>query len=414
MSLQADKPSFDPMQVRGDFPMLQCTMHGHPLIYLDSAATAYKPQVVIDAISGFYSHGYGTVLRGVYQLAEQANDAYQAARDKVRSFLGAASTEEIIFCRSTTDAINMAAQSFAKAHIAAGDVILLSEMEHHSNLLPWQFIAAERGAQLHFIPINEQGELCLESYYRLLEQLKPKIVAVTHVSNVLGTVNPIHTLAKAAHVAGAVILVDGAQAIPHFPVDVQALDVDFYAFSGHKLYGPTGIGILYGRAALLNSMPPYQGGGSMVDKVTYTTATYLPLPWKFEAGTMMLAEVIGLGAAIDYVEKHNLAAIGEYEQKLLKYALQRLSKVKNCTVYGQPAHRESVISFNIQGIHPLDLGTWLDLKGVAIRTGHHCAQPLLQRLAVKATARMSIGMYSTYADVDAFIDAVEQATVALS
>lgn len=398
---------------REDFPMLQHTMHGKPLVYLDSAATAQKPYSVIDATTSFYRDNYATVLRGVYELADHANVLFQSSREKVRRFLNARTSEEIIFCKSTTDAINMAAYSFGKKFLQPGDTILISEMEHHSNLVPWQFVCEERGALLHTIPIDEKGELCRTSYRALLERLSPKIVAVTHVSNVLGTVNPIAELAAEAHASGAVILVDGAQAAPHLPVDVQAADIDFYAFSGHKLYGPNGVGVLYGKEKLLNEMPPYQGGGSMVDKVTFETTTYNQLPWKFEAGTMMLAEVVGLGAAIDYIEKIGFEAIMAWESSLLKYAVSRLEELPTITIYGKPQKRESVVSFNIQGVHHLDLGTWLDLKGVAIRTGHHCAQPLYQRLGAHGSARLSVGLYNSYEDIDSCVNAIEEAIVTL-
>lgn len=390
-----------------DFPMLQKTMHGQPLVYLDSAATTHKPQVVIDSVTSFYQDHYSTVLRAIYELAEYANTLYQNARSKAQEFIHAAKSEEIIFTRSTTDAINLVASSYGKAFIRPGDTVLITAMEHHSNLVPWQMMCEERGAKLIAAPFDENGDLILEKFAELINQHRPKIVAVTHVSNVLGTLNPIKELADIAHAAGAHILVDGAQSVPHIPVNVQDLNVDFYAFSGHKLYGPTGVGILYGRADLLNEMPPVEGGGAMVDKVTLEKTTYNVLPWKFEAGTMMLAEIIGLGTAIDYVQNIGLENISRWEKSLLNYALEQMQTIQGIHILGTPKIRESVISFTIDGIHPLDLGTMLDLKGIAIRTGHHCAQPLLHHYDLTSTARISFGLYNTKKDVDKFIEALQ-------
>lgn len=391
---------------RSDFPMLSKTMHGKPLVYLDSAATAHKPLSVIQAVDSFYRDHYATVLRAIYELAGYANTAYQEARVKVQQFINAPIPEEIIFTRSATDAVNLVAYSYGKAFIRPGDTVMITEMEHHSNLVPWQIMCEDRGAKLIVAPIDDAGNLLLDKFESLLKEHKPKIIAVTHVSNVLGTLNPIAQLAVLAHTHGAHLLVDGAQAVSHLPVDVQDLDVDFYVFSGHKLYGPTGVGILYGKTDLLNAMPPAQGGGSMVDKVTFEHTTYNIPPWKFEAGTMMLAEIIGLGAAIDYLQQFSMQKVHAWEQHLLSYALERMQEVDGVNVLGAPAQRESVISFTVEGVHPLDIGSMLDLKGVAIRTGHHCAQPLLHRYGLNSTARISFGIYNTPQEIDYFIEAL--------
>lgn len=401
----------DFIKLRQDFPILRQTMHGHPLIYLDSAATAQKPQCVIDTITDFYSCHYGTVHRAVYELSVFATNEYEAARQKVQSFLNAAYVEEIIFTRGTTDAINLVASSFGKAFLKPGDEVLISEMEHHSNIVPWQLACQAHNAVLKVIPINDKGELLIENYKELLSE-KTKIVAVTHVSNALGTVNPIKLMADLAHQNGAKILVDGAQGAPHMPVDVQALDVDFYAFSGHKICGPTGIGILYGKRELLNILPPYQGGGDMIKTVSFAHTTYNELPLKFEAGTPLIAEVMGLGSAIDYLSTIGMAHIQEYEQTLLLYATERMKSLPGVSIIGNAVDKGAIISFVVEGIHPLDIGTMLDLKGVAIRTGHHCAQPLIQRLAVPATARASFAFYNTIDEIDRFIAALRE-TIAM-
>lgn len=406
-------PLIDLSSLRADFPMLKRTMHGHPFIYLDSAATAHKPEKVIKAVQRFYQDEYATVLRAVYELAETANRLYQEARCKAQSLINAPRSEEIIFTRGTTDAINLVAYSFGKAFVNKGDVIMITEMEHHSNLVPWQIMCEDRGAQLAVAPINADGDIDLNVLHELLTTLKPKLLAITHVSNVLGTLNPIKQITKMAHEAGAKVLVDGAQSISHIPVDVQDLDVDFFTFSGHKIYGPTGVGILYGKKELLEIMPPAQGGGSMVDTVTFEKTTYNMIPWKFEAGTMMLAEIIGLAAAIDYVQDVGFKAIQSWEKALMAYALERMQRVDGLHIIGQPVHRESVISFTVDGVHPLDIATMLDLKGIAIRTGHHCAQPLLRKLGHTSTSRISWGIYNNQADVDAFIDAITVSLVKL-
>ncbi len=389
----------DVKQIRQDFPMLGKTMHGHPLVYLDSAATSQKPQVVIDCIYDFYRNHYGTVHRAVYELAIRSSEDYQKTRQKVKAFLNASQVEEIIFTRGTTESINMVAYSFGKAFVRPGDEILISAMEHHSNIVPWQLLCEDRGATLKVIPMNEKGELLLDEYAKLLSP-KTKLVAVTHVANSLGTINPIKEIVEKAHEAGAKVLVDGAQSAPHLKIDVQELDVDFFVFSGHKLMGPTGIGILYGKAELLDLMPPYQGGGDMIETVTFSKTTYNVLPLKFEAGTPMIAEVMGLGAAIDYLNQIGLDRIQAYEHRLLDYATDKLSQIPGLRIIGQAAQKGALISFVIDGIHSLDIGTLLDLKGIAVRTGHHCAQPVMKFFNVPATARASFAFYNTFEEID--------------
>ena len=394
-------------KIRQDFPMLSKTMHGKPLIYLDSSATAQKPQCVIDAIQNFYQNHYSTVHRTVYELAVSATHQYQETRQKVQKLLNAKKVEEIIFSRGTTDSINMAAYSFGKAFIKPGDEILLTELEHHANIVPWQIMAEDRGAILKVAPIDDKGDLKLEEFAKLLNS-KTKLVAITHVSNSLGTINPIKEIIKMAHAAGAKVLVDGAQAIPHMKVDVQDLDADLYAFSGHKFYGPTGIGILYGKEGLLNAMPPYQGGGDMIDKVYFDKTTYNVLPLKFEAGTPLIAEVIGLGAAIDYINNIGIAEITLYEQELLKYTTAKMERIKGLHIIGHPKQKASIISFIVDGVHPLDIGTLLDLKGIAIRTGHHCTQPVMRRFGVPAMARASFAVYNTKDEIDQFTSHLQE------
>lgn len=393
---------FDVHQWRCHFPMLSKSMHGKPLIYLDSAATAQKPQCVIDSLTDFYQNHYGTVHRAVYELALYATQAYQEVRKKVQRFIHAAKSEEIIFTRGTTESINLIAYAFGKAFVKPGDEILISEIEHHSNIVPWQLLCEDRQAFLRIIPVNDRGELLLDAYASLLSE-KTRLVAVTHVSNSLGTLNPIKEIASMAHRAGAKVLVDGAQSAPHMPVDVQDLNVDFFVFSGHKVCGPTGVGILYGKSELLEKMPPYQGGGDMIEKVTFEKTTYQVPPLKFEAGTPMFAEVIGLGTAIDYLTSIGMEAIQQWEEELLVYATESLSSIKNLKILGTASKKGAIISFLVEGIHPLDIGTMLDLKGVAIRTGHHCAQPAMRRFNVTATARASFYFYNTKEEIDQFI-----------
>lgn len=393
------------LHLRDDFPMLQRTMHGKPLIYFDSAATTQKPKVVIDTIDDFYRNHYGTVHRAVYELAVHATQQYQEIRAKIAKFLNAKKPEEIVYTRGTTESINMVAYSFGKAFVRPGDEVLITEMEHHSNIVPWQILCEDRGAVLKVAPMNDRGELIFEEFVKLLSP-RTKIAAVTHVANSLGTINPIKEIAAAVHGVGGKLLVDGAQSTPHLPIDVQALDADFYVFSGHKVYGPTGIGILYGKEELLNAMPPYQGGGDMIEKVTFEKTTYNVLPMKFEAGTPMIAEVMGLGAAIDYLTHVGMERICEWEHHLLAYATEAMMKVEGLHIIGTAAKKGGIISFSVDGAHPLDIGTMLNLRGVAVRTGHHCAQPTMHHFGVPATARVSFGLYNTEGEIDAFIVAL--------
>lgn len=392
---------------RSDFPMLQKTMHEKPLIYLDSAATAQKPKCVIDAITSFYQDNYGTVHRAVYELAVFATDRYQKVREQIQKFLNAAKTDEIIFTRGTTESINLVAYSFGKAFIKPKDEILISEMEHHSNIVPWQLMAEDRGAVLKVIPFDDSGVLDLNAYQSLLSS-RTRIVSIAHISNALGTINPIKEMIQMAHKAGAFVLVDGAQAAPHHPVDVQDLDADFYVFSGHKTYGPTGIGVLYGKESLLNAMPPYQGGGDMVDKVTFEKTTYNVLPTKFEAGTPLIAEVIGLGSALEYLEKVGRDNIFAWEQELLKSLTAGLKTIPGLRIIGEAPQKGGIASFVIEGIHPLDIGTMLDIKGIAVRTGTLCAQPVMRHFGLESVVRASIGLYTSKEDIAKFIDALKE------
>lgn len=398
----------DVQHIRKDFPMLKKKMHGNPLVYFDSAATAQKPSSVIDAITKFYTEEYGTVHRAVYQLASKSTENYQKSRHKIRKFLNAGKVEEIIFTRGTTESINMVAYSFGKAFIKPGDEILISAMEHHSNIVPWQILCEDRGAVLKVIPMNNQGELLLEEYVKLLNP-RTRLVAVTHVSNSLGTLNPVKEMIAMAHQHGAKVLIDGAQSAPHLKIDVQDLDADFFVFSGHKVMGPTGIGILYGKSDLLNQMPPYQGGGDMIETVTFPKTTYNVLPFKFEAGTPMIAEVIGLAAAIDYIQAIGIELIQNWEQELLIYATEKMEQIPGLRIIGQAPEKGALISFIIEGIHSLDIGTLMDFKGIAMRTGHHCAQPVMRFFNVPSTARISFACYNTKEEVDFFIDSLGHA-----
>lgn len=390
-----------------DFPMLASKMHGKPLIYLDTAATAQKPQAVIEALTTFYCEHYATVHRAIYELSVEATKEYQEARAKVATLLGA-KPEEIIFTRGTTDGINLVASSFSKRFIGKGDEILLTQMEHHSNIVPWQLTEAT----IKVAPIDENGSLIKEEFFKLLTP-KTKIVALAHVSNSLGTLNPVKELIEAAHRVGAKVLVDGAQAAPHMSVNVRDLNADFYLFSGHKFYGPTGIGVLYGKAELLNEMPPYQGGGDMIDQVTFEKTTYNVLPMKFEAGTPIIAEAIALGTAIDYVQKMGLDSIHAYEQNLLKAAQEGMLEIPGLRIIGTAPEKGAIASFVIEGTHPLDIGTLLDLKGIAVRTGHHCAQPTMRHFNISGTARASFAMYNTFEEVETFIKSLHEVACAL-
>ena len=382
---------------RKDFPMI-CDEQ----IYFDTAATAQKPQVVIEALTDFYSHHYGTVNRGVYKLAREATDLYQGARQKVQRFLNAEHTEEIVFTRGTTASLNLLARSYGAAFIRSGDAIIISEIEHHSNIVPWQMMCEERGAVLRIVPVNEAGELIFEEFVAQLDE-KVKLVSLAHLSNVLGTLHPAQKIIEEAHKVGAHVCLDGAQAAAHLPVDVQALDVDFYAFSGHKLYGPTGVGVLYGKRELLEKMEPVEGGGDMIENVTLLETTYTRLPTKFEAGTPMIAEVVALGAAIDYLTEIGMDTVASWEQELLAYATKKLTQVEGLKIIGTSPHKGAIISFTIEKVHPLDLATLLDCRGIAIRTGHHCSQPAMERFGIQSTARLSFGIYNTFEEIDQFV-----------
>ncbi len=391
--------------IRAEFPILRQRVRGKPLVYLDNAATTQKPQVVIDRISRFYAEENSNVHRGVHALSERATDAYEDARRTVARFVGAADPKEIVFVRGTTEAINLAAQSYGRTHVGAGDEVLISAMEHHSNIVPWQLLCDSVGARLRVAPITDEGELRLDAYAQLLSD-RTKIVAVVHVSNALGTVNPIRRMVQLAHARGVPVLVDGAQAVAHMPVDVQALDCDFYAFSGHKVFGPTGIGVLYAKARLLESMPPYQGGGDMISSVTFERTTYNTIPYKFEAGTPNIAGAIGLAAALDYVSQIGLERIGLYEHELVAYGTRALTDIPGLRMTGTTPDKAGILGFVLDGVHPHDIGTILDREGVAIRTGHHCCQPLMERLGVAATARASLALYNTREEIDTLATAL--------
>jgi cysteine desulfurase / selenocysteine lyase len=401
------------LNVRPDFPLLNKKIQGYPLIYFDNAATAQKPQVVIDAISDFYTHRYGTVHRGVYSLSREATEEYDAARRSIQTFLHAAHPEEIIFTRGTTASLNLVARSFAEHFIRPGHAILISEVEHHANIVPWQMLCEQKGAVLRILPVNDAGEWILEALDTLLDE-RVKLVSLAHISNVLGTLNPVKRIIEAAHRVGAYVCLDGAQAAPHLPIDVQDLDVDFYAFSGHKLYGPTGIGVLYGKQSLLERLPPVEGGGDMVELVTLERATYNRLPLKFEAGTPMIAEAIGLKAALAYLTEIGMETIYSWEQELLAYATERLSQIPEVRIVGTAKEKGAIITFIVRGVHPLDLATLLDCRGIAMRTGHHCAQPTLDRFGLSSTARISFGLYNTFEEIDHFLAALSAAIDLLS
>jgi cysteine desulfurase / selenocysteine lyase len=408
---QAPAPAprrLDAEAVRRDFPILASTVNGHPLVYLDSAASAQQPLAVIRAVEEYETHSHANVHRGVHALSQAATAAFEGARERVRRFLNAQSTREIIFVRGTTEGINLVAQAYARPRLKPGDEILITALEHHANIVPWQMVRDETGCALKVAPINRRGELELEEFLRLLSP-RTRVVALAHVSNALGTVLPVKRLIEAAHAHGAVVLVDGAQAVPHSCVDVRALGADFYCFSGHKLYGPTGIGVLYGREELLTAMPPWQGGGDMILTVSFEKTTYNELPWKFEAGTPNIAGAVGLAAAMDYVESLGLEQIAAHEQRLLQMASTALARLPDIELIGTAAHKTSVVSFVMQGVHAHDLGTILDAQGVAVRTGHHCAMPVMTFFGVPATARASFGCYNTESDVEALVAALGRA-----
>ncbi|ADE13871.1 cysteine desulfurase, SufS subfamily [Nitrosococcus halophilus Nc 4] len=398
---------FDIERVRADFPTLQQQVHGRPLVYLDNAATAQKPRPVIEAIDHYYQWDNANIHRAVHQLSERATQAYEAARDKVQRFINAAQREEVVFVRGTTEAINLVAQSFGRNRLQAGDEILLSHMEHHSNIVPWQLLCEQTGAVLKVVPINDAGELRLDEYEKLLSP-RTRLVAMVHASNALGTINPAREIIKLAHAQGVPVLLDGAQAVPHMPVDVQELDCDFYAFSAHKMVGPTGIGVLYGKGQWLEAMPPYQGGGDMILSVSFDKTLYNDPPYKFEAGTPHIAGAIGLGAAVDYLEALGMENVALYEQELSAYATEVLAQIPGLRFIGTAQEKVGVLSFTLEGVHPHDVGTILDHEGIAIRTGHHCAQPVMDRFGVPATARASFALYNTKAEVDALAAGIKR------
>ena len=393
---------------RQDFPILNRRVRGQPLVYLDNAATTQKPRAVIEAMARYYRECNSNIHRGVHTLSQEATERFEEARVKVQRFIHAAHSHEIIFVRGTTEAINLVAQSYGRPHLKPKDEILITAMEHHSNIVPWQLLCEQTGAVLKAVPMNDAGELLLDEYLRLLGS-RTRMLALTHVSNALGTINPIREIIDHAHAHGVPVLVDGAQAVAHMPVDVQALDCDFYAFSSHKLFGPTGIGVLYGKTALLEAMPPYQGGGDMIKSVTLTKTQFNDLPYKFEAGTPHIAGAIGLGAALDYVQEIGFEPIGRHEHELLRYASERVASLPGARIIGTAREKASVLSFVLDGIHPHDLGTVLDCQGIAIRTGHHCAMPVMERFHVPATARASFALYNTPGEADRLCAALRDA-----
>lgn len=398
---------YDIKKIRNDFPILDREVYGHPLVYLDNAATTQKPRCVVEAITNEYFSVNANVHRGIHFLSQQATDLHEAARETVRNFINARSTTEIIFTRGTTESLNLVATSYGETFLKEGDEILLTVMEHHSNIVPWQLLRERKGIVIKVIPMSDEGELDLTTYEKLFSE-KTRLVCVTHVSNVLGTINPIRQMATIAHAHGAHILIDGAQSLPHFKVNVQELECDFFVFSGHKVYGPTGIGVLYGREKLLDKMIPYQGGGEMIKNVSFEHTTYEDLPLKFEAGTPDYVGSHALAVAIDYVNSLGMDNIFRYEKNIMNYALEQLRQIPNISVYGKTKERDAVISFNIRNIHPLDLGTLLDHLGIAIRTGHHCAQPLMKRCNVEGMARISFALYNTKEEIDILINGIKR------
>lgn len=399
--------SYNVEEIRQDFPILQRNVYDRPLVYLDNAATTQKPRSVVEAISNEYFSTNANVHRGVHFLSQKATDLHEAARERVRQFINARSTAEVLFTRGTTESLNLVASSFGEAFLKEGDEVIVSVMEHHSDIVPWQLLRERKGIVIRVIPMDDSGRLDLEAYERLFSE-RTRLVCVAHVSNVLGTVNPVKQMAATAHAHGAYMLVDGAQSIPHFKVDVQDLDCDFLTFSGHKIYGPTGIGVLYGRESLLEKMPPYQGGGEMIARVTFEHTTYERLPYKFEAGTPDYVGTHALAAAIDYVEALGMDEIAAHERRLTQYAMERLGAIKDMHLYGTTPDKDAVVAFNVGNIHPLDLGTLLDRLGIAIRTGHHCAQPLMQRCGVEGMARASFALYNTMDEIDRLAEGIER------
>lgn len=406
-SLTPPPPGFDVEKVRADFRILQQQVHGHQLVYLDNAATSQKPNAVIDAIVSYYRHDNANIHRGVHYLSQRATEEFEAARKAVQLFLHAARSSEVVFVRSTTEAVNLVAQTYGRAHVGGNDEVVITAMEHHSNIVPWQLLCDEKEAKLRVAPINDKGELILEEFERLLGP-KTKIVSIGHVSNALGTINPLQQIIAMAHARKIPVFVDGAQAAPRLPVNVQELDCDFYAFSGHKAYGPTGIGILYGKQSLLEAMPPYQGGGDMISSVTFEKTSYNKVPHKFEAGTPDMSGAVGLRAAIEYLNGLGMENIAAYEHDLLTYATRVVSAIPGVRLIGTAKEKAGVLSFVVEGVHPHDVGTILDQEGIAIRTGHHCAQPVMERFGVDATARASFGLYNTREEIDALVRGIQK------
>ncbi|VGO13765.1 Cysteine desulfurase SufS [Pontiella desulfatans] len=398
---------YDVVSIRNDFPILEREIFGKPLVYLDNAASTQHPVQVINAVKDLYENNYSNVHRGVHTLSQESTNLYDGARVAVRGFINAACVHEVIFTRGATESINLVAQSYARPRLQKGDEILITHMEHHSNIVPWQMVCEQTGAELKVVPISDKGELEMDRFAELLTE-KTKLVSVVHVSNALGTVNPVKQIIDAAHAVGVPVLVDGAQAVPHIPVDVKALDADFYVFSGHKIYGPTGVGVLYGKERLLSEMPPYQGGGDMILSVSFEKTTYNQLPYKFEAGTPNIAGVVGLGAAIHYVQKIGLPAIAAHEHGLLEYATHKLEEIDGLRIIGKAGQKAGLISFVLDAVHPHDIGTMLDGEGVAVRAGHHCAQPVMERYGVPATARASFAMYNTFHEIDMLAEAIQK------
>ena len=394
--------NFDIDLIRLDFPILSQQVHGKPLVYFDSAASAQKPRAVISTISDVYSTEYSNVHRGVHYMSQKATDAMEAAREKIRSFINANNVREVIFVRGATEGINLVASSWGRSNLKVGDEIILSVMEHHSNIVPWQIIAEEMGAVIKVVPIDDNGVFDMDAYLDLLTN-KTKFVAITHISNALGTILPVTEIIKDAHKKGAKVLVDGCQAAPHVKLDIRAMDADFYVFSGHKIYGPSGIGVLYGKEELLDAMPPYQGGGEMIDVVTFEKTTYADLPFKFEAGTPHISGAIGMGAAIDYINSVGINNIAAHEMDLLSYGTEKLKGINGLELIGQAPEKAAILSFNLDGVHPHDVGTILDMEGIAVRTGHHCAQPVMERFDVAATIRASIGLYNSRDEIDSLV-----------
>ena len=408
MDNQQPSRPFDVERIREDFPVLGREVNGHPLVYLDNGASSQKPNQVIDRLDRYYRLEHANIHRGVHHLSQQATEAYEQARETVRSFINAKNRHEVLFTKGTTDGINLVASSFGREFLKPGDEVIISTMEHHSNIVPWQIICEQKGAKIRVIPINQHGELMIEEFESMLNQ-RTRLVAVVHVSNTLGTINPVQDIIHLAHSHGVPVLLDGAQAVPHMHIDVQALDVDFYAFSGHKVFGPTGVGILYGKESILNDMPPYQGGGDMIERVTFEKTTYNVLPHKFEAGTPNIADGIGFASAIDYYSQFEESEVAAHEQDLLDYATERLLGIDGLRIIGTAANKASVISFLLADTHPFDVGTILDQLGIAVRTGHHCTQPLMDFYGIQGTARASFAMYNNRDDVDHLVAGIDKA-----